>query len=428
MFDGKAFGDEIVGIVKGFVARSLEPLAARLAALEQREPVRGEKGDRGEKGEPGERGPTGKDGAGLAGALIDQSGNLILTLADGTTKDVGRIIGRDGARGDCGEPGQNGKDAPAPTADQITAALKAAPDLTQSAVRDYLTANPPPAGKDGRDGRDGEKGQDGKDAPPPTQEQVLAALTANPDLMRAAIAEYMAANPAPAGKDGRDGKDAEPITREQLIEAVLATPDVIDAAVARHLAANPPPTGRDGRDGKDGAKGADGRDGVSLAGALIDRDGKLVVTLSDGTTRELGTVVGQDGKDGAPGQKGEPGKDGRDGVGFDDMAVQMSEDERTLSIVCARGENRKEWTFRLSHVLDRGVFKADTKYAKGDGVTWGGSFWIAQRDTETKPGEGPDWRLSVKKGRDGKDGMPGPKGDKGDRGLPGEDKTHLKLT
>lgn len=34
MFDGKAFGEEMVEIVRGYVGRELEPLRERLAALE----------------------------------------------------------------------------------------------------------------------------------------------------------------------------------------------------------------------------------------------------------------------------------------------------------------------------------------------------------------------------------------------------------
>jgi hypothetical protein len=54
-----------------------------------------------------------------------------------------------------------------------------------------------------------------------------------------------------------------------------------------------------------------------------------------------------------------------------------------------------------SVVIDRGVYREGTAYAKGDGVSWGGSFWIAQRDTEAKPdAKDGSWRLSVKKGQD----------------------------
>ena len=43
-------------------------------------------------------------------------------------------------------------------------------------------------------------------------------------------------------------------------------------------------------------------------------------------------------------------------------------------------------------------------YVRGDAVTWGGSLWIAQKETSAKP-DSPEsgFRLAVKKGRDGKD-------------------------
>jgi integrin beta 3 len=79
--------------------------------------------------------------------------------------------------------------------------------------------------------------------------------------------------------------------------------------------------------------------------------------------------------------------------------------------------------FKSPIVLDRGVYQAGRTYEKGDGATYGGSFWIAQDATSEKPGDGATkWRLAVKAGREGregkpgKDGGPGPKGEKGDPG------------
>ena len=50
-----------------------------------------------------------------------------------------------------------------------------------------------------------------------------------------------------------------------------------------------------------------------------------------------------------------------------------------------------------------GVYRAGEAYAKNNIVTFGGSMWIALRDTTTKP-PSEDWRLCVAKGRDGRDG------------------------
>ena len=73
-------------------------------------------------------------------------------------------------------------------------------------------------------------------------------------------------------------------------------------------------------------------------------------------------------------------------------------------------------------IIDRGVWM-ERGYDAGDGVTWGGSFHIAQRTT--LPGEKPAddsgaWRLSVKKGRDGRDGLRGEKGERGAEGRAGQ--------
>jgi integrin beta 3 len=84
----------------------------------------------------------------------------------------------------------------------------------------------------------------------------------------------------------------------------------------------------------------------------------------------------------------------------------------------ATGELVPGGTLTFPVVLDRGVYKTGQTYQAGDGVTWAGSFWIAQRETSEKPGEGPTgWRLAVKAGREGKQGI---KGDPGDRGPKGD--------
>lgn len=47
--------------------------------------------------------------------------------------------------------------------------------------------------------------------------------------------------------------------------------------------------------------------------ASINRDGHLILTFTNGTTKDLGKVVGKDGKDGRNGTDGKDGHDGRDG-------------------------------------------------------------------------------------------------------------------
>jgi hypothetical protein len=138
--------------------------------------------------------------------------------------------------------------------------------------------------------------------------------------------------------------------------------------------------------------GQDGKDGVGLAGAIIDRDGELVVTLTNGETRNLGPVVGKDG---------DPGKDGRDGFGFEDIDL-LDTDEGVILRFMRSGDVKD---FRLPIIVDRGVYKEGQTYRPGDGITWGGSYWICQEETIDKPDSGKGFRLAVKKGRDGRDGM-----------------------
>jgi len=150
------------------------------------------------------------------------------------------------------------------------------------------------------------------------------------------------------------------------------------------------------RQPENGDPGPAGKDGIGLAGALIDKDGILHLTLTDGTITKLGCVVGKDG---------DPGKDGKDGVGFEHLDV-VQDGERGMILRFTCEDEVKEFPIRLYGFIDRGVFKTSEKYTIGDAVSWGGSLWIAIRDTTNeKPDRTPDaWRLAVKHGRDGKDG------------------------
>jgi len=155
----------------------------------------------------------------------------------------------------------------------------------------------------------------------------------------------------------------------------------------------------------------DGEDGVGVAGALIDRDGNLVLTLSNGEIKELGQVVGRDADDIAIERRIKEmvdaiprPKDGLDGLGFDDLEV-IHDGARSFTFRFANGDKVKEFAFTLPVMLDRGVYHDGRKYQPGDGVTWGGSYWICQKETGAKPDQSDDWRLAVKKGQNGKDGV-----------------------
>lgn len=57
--------------------------------------------------------------------------------------------------------------------------------------------------------------------------------------------------------------------------------------------------GKDGTNGTNGIDGVDGKDGIGITNAEINISGELILTYSNGTSANLGKVVGADGKDGA---------------------------------------------------------------------------------------------------------------------------------
>lgn len=278
--------------------------------------------------------------------VMDDVGNLIEEKIKSVPIKNG-IDGKDGINGRDGKDGSNGIDG------------KSGADGPQGPAGEKGEKGEP--GKDGKDGEPGKPGADG--------------------------------NQGPVGESGANGKD-----------------------------------GRDGIDGKDGAAGRDGKDGqngeIGPAGEKGEKgaDGKSL-TIEDAKSvlepmmaqwaldferRAQGILQGaieripvpKDGKDGTAGKDG---RDGVDGFKLDDLEAVLDADGRTVSLTLISGDRKSQKQLKFPVVLDKGVFSEDSKYHKGDGVTFGGSFWIAQKDDpQGKPGQSQDWRLAVKKGRDSK--------------------------
>lgn len=214
------------------------------------------------------------------------------------------------------------------------------------------------------------------------QLEVLGERTSG-DTLKAAVAEMVAEIPRPENGKSVTLQDVAPL---------------IEEAVQRAAVALPVP-----------------KDGVGVAGALIDRSGALVLTLTDGSTRDLGQVVGKDG------QPGVNGRDGVDSSAPDAVEVYRDPDNGLIEFKFVYGEIAYAVTVQGNDGAKyRGVYQADTQYQKSDIVTWGGSAWHCNEETVDRPGEGSKaWTLMVKKGRDGKDGSSGAKGDPGKDGRDG---------
>ncbi len=203
-------------------------------------------------------------------------------------------------------------------------------------------------------------------------------------------------------------KSTTPVIREFMaaqVQPLLAKIATLEAqlAEANAKAMIPGPAGERGADGRDGQDGKDGKD-----------------------ARE--PIDGKDGAPGPPGPKGADGLNGADGKDGRDGSIEQFKiaylDERTWQWQFKDGTPVLGGTMYVPAFLDRGVYEQAKTYQKGDGVTRGGSFWIAQAETNAVPGtpEGAtEWRLAVKAGRDGKVGPQGPQGPQGPRGDKGTD-------
>lgn len=329
-----------------------------------------------------------------------------------------------------GPPGPAGKDAE-------PVDLNVVREIVSQSVSDAVAKIPAP-----KDGDPGPAGPAGKDV-----DHVLVFEIVS-QAVRAAVAKIPApkdGDPGPAGRDGKDAdagaiadvvkglvlseielpasvtaEDVLPMVREQVARVfnLPVTMAAIEQIIGERIAALPTP-----KDGKDGdsvyvedvapliqaevenqmRRIEPPRDGVGLAGAIIDREGNLVVTMTDGSAKELGRVVGRDAhvdvskvieeiqsKIPAP-------KDGADGVGFDDLDVAEVDGEVIIRFI--RGDVAKGFVLPVPVYQDVWMEKS---YKKNALVTYGGSVWIAKSDTQTKP-DTPhsDWKLAVKRGRDG---------------------------
>lgn len=357
--DFDQMADGVFKAVQGHIEKAIAPLQARIKELETAQPAKG------------------SDGVSVTTAMIDNEGQLVITLSNGSTQKCGKVIAKD-------------PDPVEVTLEDIRLAIKPEPEFMREMVSDYLAENPPVVekGADGKDGIDGKNGADGKDG--------RDGIDGEPGK------DGKDGVDGKDGTDGKDGRDADPVevTEEDIIRALKADPAFMRSIVADYLKDNPPQPGKDGRDGRDGIdgeKGADGKDGVGLTGAMIDKNNELIVTLSDGKLQRCGVAVGRDGKD---------GKDGKDGVDLTDVDFEY-DGERCISVKAKDGQVVKHYEMPI--VIDRGYWRDGLTAKAGEAYTHDGSLWIAQKQTAAKPSTQAkgEWRLAVRKGRDGKAGKDG---------------------
>ena len=321
-------------------------------------------------------GINGIDGVSISNSAINDKGELIITYSNGQICNLGKVVGVDGKNGINGingSDGNNGKNGQ----DGISV-VKSEINSNGELVVTYSNSVIDNLGKVvGSDGAKGDKGEKGD-----------------------------------TGAQGEKGDKGD--TGEQGIQGVA---------------------GKDGKDGINGTNGVDGKDGVGINTVNITEDGKLNITLTNGTTLNLGTIKGEKGDKGDTGVRGEKGdkgdtgakgekgdkgdtgeqgiqglagKDGKDGIngtdGVDGKDGTNGKDGVGIANVLINTSGELELTFSDGQQINLG----NVKGSKGD---------------KGEKGDTGEQGVQGIAGKDGKDGINGTNGVDGKDGTNGKDGT-----
>ena len=154
----------------------------------------------------------------IADAKVDDSGELILYMSDGTSINAGVVKGEDGKDGKNGTDGLNGVDGKDGADGQngvgiAKAAVNDSGDLMIRLTDDTLINAGQVAGKNGKDGRDGADGRDGRDG-----------------------IDGVDGKDGRDGADGRDGRDG--IDGKDAIDHTLTSTSLFSADIQTYDANN----------------------------------------------------------------------------------------------------------------------------------------------------------------------------------------------
>lgn len=231
------------------------------------------KGDKGDQGDQGDKGDT---GVGVKSVVINENGNLIITLTDDTVLDLGKVTGDKGSQGDKGDQGETG--ATGVGVKSVT--IDENGDLIITLTDDTVHNAGKVTGDKGNQGDKGDKGDKGD-----------------------------------AGNNGAAGVGVKDAVVDENGNLIITLTDgtvynLGNVTGAKGDKGDAGKDGQDGQNGQDGSNGSNGLNGTGIQSAHIDADGNLIITFTDGVVTNLGKIVGTDGKD------GKDGADGKDGIGI----------------------------------------------------------------------------------------------------------------
>ena len=323
---------------------------------------KGKDGTDGKNGTNGKNGANGKDGRSITLASVNSEGQLVITYSDGSSVNLDKLVGINGIDGvsisnssinDKGEliiTYSNG---------QICNLGKVVGVDGKNGIN----------GINGSDGNNGKNGQDGISV-------VKSEINSNGELVVTysnSVIDNLGKVVGSDGTKGEKGDKGDTGAQGEKGEKGDAGEQGIQGVA-----------GKDGKDGINGTNGVDGKDGVGINTVNITEDGKLNITLTNGTTLNLGTIKGEKGDKGDTGAKGEKGdkgdtgeqgiqgvagKDGKDGIngtnGVDGKDGTNGKDGVGIANVLINTSGELELTFSDGQQINLGNVKG-SKGEKGD--------------------------------------------------------------
>ena len=170
-----------------------------------------------------------------------------------------------------------------------------------------------------------------------------------------AISEAVSAIPAP--KDGNNGAS---VTLDDVRP-------LIEAEVEKAVKQIPTP-----------------KDGLGMAGSMIDRDGNLIITMTNGETKNLGPVVG------------------KDGLSLESFEMAYDADAHEVALKAMAAGKSHEIRYPAGGIHGKGYWRDGLEAKAGEAWVQGGSLWIAKRNTTEAPSHSSEnWFMAARKGRDG---------------------------
>ena len=234
----------------------------------------------------GIKGENGEDGVSVIKAELNDQGELVFTLSNSTTYNIGIIKGEKGDKGEDGIngiDGENGKDGIGIVSVEINENQELVIMLSDNTEHNLGVAKGE-KGDTGLQGEKGDKGDKGEDGLTPFINILGNWQIGDKDTNVKAKGED--GINGENGKNGEDGRGIASIRINESGELCITYTDTEEINLGKVI----------------GDNGQNGENGISITKTEINANGELIVYYSNDSNQNLGVIVGKDGQDGENGK------------------------------------------------------------------------------------------------------------------------------